>query len=780
MDIQVPQIESRTDNLVEYAAAYAEMGFIPIPVQATGKIPSISAWQKQPPGVQAAKDRLSDHQGNIGLTFPDDLFALDVDAPQGDASLQALIDKHGDLPQTLTQETPSGGWHHVFRKPLALVLKNTCSALGEGLDIRAQGGQIVAEPSTINGNDYGWIDWEVLGGEKPEIADAPEWLLKLISKPADPRVDTTKAKRGAGDHRDNVIHEGERNKRLFKIAAAMRGHGNCEDAILAQLRHVNSTRCNPPLSDFEIEKIVKSAANFPEGGEPEATEWPELVPLEDDEPLAEMPEEALENWPRWLADMVIETSRSHETPLELAASIALSCISVATSRVLRVKEKEGHYEHTNIWILCAMESGNRKSSVMNMLKEPLSTWESNQSKAMEATIDEKKIEREAKESAIKRLQDEYSTAAAKGAKAGHAGEAKNILAKIKKLKSELPIVPVAPRLFTSDTTTERLGSLLKENHERFAWLSDEGGLISIWAGRYSNGFTNIDLILKSHRGESDSTDRVSRESIILNNPVMVFGVCPQPIILEELAKHKEFRQRGLSARFIYFIPKSRLGYRKKNQPAVGLHIRESYSNRLMSMLDWKDPKGKGLRRYTINITNEAKEVFDEFWEEIEKKMKRGGPFSQVTDWASKLSDQALRIAGILHAAKFAHANKDDDDSPWEVEISKETMETAILFVTYSIPHCRRALDIIGTDPPTPVSNAKRLLNWIVRENEETFRVRDAFSALKHVFPTMEHIHEARKVLEERGYTKELRPDDQRKKRRGRPPSPTILVRREVL
>jgi len=31
MDIKVPQIESRTDNLVEYAAAYAEMGSIPIP-----------------------------------------------------------------------------------------------------------------------------------------------------------------------------------------------------------------------------------------------------------------------------------------------------------------------------------------------------------------------------------------------------------------------------------------------------------------------------------------------------------------------------------------------------------------------------------------------------------------------------------------------------------------------------------------------------------------------------------------------------------------------------
>jgi len=70
MDLQVPQIESRTDNLVKYAAVYAEMGFIPIPVQATGKIPSISAWQKQKPGVQAAKDRLSDHQRNARRAIP--------------------------------------------------------------------------------------------------------------------------------------------------------------------------------------------------------------------------------------------------------------------------------------------------------------------------------------------------------------------------------------------------------------------------------------------------------------------------------------------------------------------------------------------------------------------------------------------------------------------------------------------------------------------------------------------------------------------------------------
>jgi len=254
--------EPRTTDLSEYAAVYAALGFIPIPVRPNEKIPSLLRWQNQTPGVQEAMARFSGHQGNIGVTFPDDLFALDVDMPDGPASLRKLIDQYGELPPTLTQETPSGGRHLVFRKPPAVRLKNTSRALGKGLDIRATGGQIVVEPSTINGNSYGWLDWEVLGDEKPEIAEAPQWLLTLLGDAAPTRTDTTPTQTSAGDQQGKLIHEGERNTHLFKIACAMQGHGNCETAILAQLQHVNEKRCTPPLPDDEIQTIVNSATKY--------------------------------------------------------------------------------------------------------------------------------------------------------------------------------------------------------------------------------------------------------------------------------------------------------------------------------------------------------------------------------------------------------------------------------------------------------------------------------------------------------------------------------------
>ena len=249
-------------SLSDYAARYARYGFIPIPVRPNGKLPAASGWQKSLPGEAEAIDRMARHRGNIGLTFPTDLFALDVDTKpgkQGASSLQALEDVHGELPRTLEQRTASGGRHLIFRKPPTVTLKNTAGVLGTDLDIRAHGGQIVAEPSTIAGAAYSWIDWDVIA-EEPEIADAPAWLLELLTAPEKPR------KKGR-------IAEGGRNQELFRRACAMQAAGEDDDYIYRELHHLNSTLCNPPLSDHELRTIANSALSYDKGDAEQDAEW---------------------------------------------------------------------------------------------------------------------------------------------------------------------------------------------------------------------------------------------------------------------------------------------------------------------------------------------------------------------------------------------------------------------------------------------------------------------------------------------------------------------------
>lgn len=168
-------------DLQTYAATYQEAGFIPLPILPNSKRPACTGWQS---GI--APEAFASHHGNIGVTFGPGLFVLDVDEKNGTSgmsTLHGLEAKHGELPLTLTADTPNGGRHYVFRKPESVTLRNRVSVM-PGLDVRAAGSFIVAEPSQLDGRDWLWNDWQPDTGEQPEIADAPQWLLDAISKPA--------------------------------------------------------------------------------------------------------------------------------------------------------------------------------------------------------------------------------------------------------------------------------------------------------------------------------------------------------------------------------------------------------------------------------------------------------------------------------------------------------------------------------------------------------------------------------------------------------------------
>ena len=108
------------------------------------------------------------------------LLVLDVDADSnGEQTLARLEQTHGSLPDTVTALTGGGGKHLLFCHPGGEV-RNSAGKLGEGLDIRADGGYIVAPPSIhVSGRAYRWQEGHA-PSEVP-LADPPSWLLALLS-----------------------------------------------------------------------------------------------------------------------------------------------------------------------------------------------------------------------------------------------------------------------------------------------------------------------------------------------------------------------------------------------------------------------------------------------------------------------------------------------------------------------------------------------------------------------------------------------------------------------
>jgi hypothetical protein len=95
------------------------------------------------------------------------LLVLDVDAGEGTDSVALLELSRGQPPETARAATGGGGQHLYFRYPSSEELwaaglyrrevKNSQGLLGDGLDVRGEGGYVVAPPSSTV-RAYRWID----------------------------------------------------------------------------------------------------------------------------------------------------------------------------------------------------------------------------------------------------------------------------------------------------------------------------------------------------------------------------------------------------------------------------------------------------------------------------------------------------------------------------------------------------------------------------------------------------------------------------------------------
>ena len=55
---------------------------------------------------------------------------------------------------------------------------------------------------------------------------------------------------------------GERNQSMFRFACSLQSKGFSDEAIIAAIQIENEKRCDPPLSEKELEKTIQSALKY--------------------------------------------------------------------------------------------------------------------------------------------------------------------------------------------------------------------------------------------------------------------------------------------------------------------------------------------------------------------------------------------------------------------------------------------------------------------------------------------------------------------------------------
>ncbi len=445
----------------------------------------------------------------------------------------------------------------------------------------------------------------------------------------------------------------------------------------------------------------------------------ELPPLTDpaawESPLLfselETPEIAADYLPAALKDFAKALACATETPEALSVMTVLGVISTVVAKQIFISPKPGWREPINIYTLIALPPANHKSVVLNHCLRPLIAWEQQQIAEQEPSTKKKISERKTQEKIIDNLR-------VKAAKTNDLVEQKQLIQEITTLEATLPTIPALPMLFTNDATPESLANLIHEQQGKLAIISDEGGIVETLAGLYSNGSANIDILLKGIDGGEVRIRRKDRS--IRLNPYLTVLLAVQPAIIQNMSEKRLYTGSGVLERFLYVLPKSRLGYRTHNTPAVAEAVQTAYHSKITNLLNHFANPHKTLTVYTLTLSTKAYELWREFQANIEKQLRPEGNLANCPGWGGKICGFSLRIAGLLHIAEF------ETDS---LIINEGTMGNALAIAELLTQHAIAAFNLMGVD--AAIEDAKVILQWIQSHTHNTFRQTELVLAMRN-------------------------------------------------
>lgn len=414
-----------------------------------------------------------------------------------------------------------------------------------------------------------------------------------------------------------------------------------------------------------------------------------------------------------LGPTLAKAARAIETavqcPMATAANSVLATASLAAQGIANVilPIGEGKLAPLSLFMITVSESGERKSTADGMALNTV-----------------RKVERDLCEAeSAERRKYEISAAsydvAVNAAKRQHKND-RDALEKALAALGPPPPEPlqsvIAP---SSDPTYEGLFRIWQHGRPSIGMMADDGAsFIGGHSMKAEQRQTTTANLCRAWDGSKIERIRGGDGVTVLYDRRLACHLMIQPGVAAGVLSDDQLADQGLLARFLICSPAGRAGTRirdddaySQKMPSVELDMagyNDAISNLLRKPIRWKDEwdRARGIELLALPLDLEARALYVAFSNAIEAEMKPNGKLSTLKAFASKLPEQAVRIAAILTLV----------DDPVAMAVNETMLANGITLAKHYLSEANRLTAAGLTDPS--LLAAQRLLDWLHEKSHE--------------------------------------------------------------
>jgi hypothetical protein len=449
------------------------------------------------------------------------------------------------------------------------------------------------------------------------------------------------------------------------------------------------------LADFNGDETIKT------NGAAQVINWPEPDWSILDDRRGELAAFPIDTLSGGCAEWVQRAAHGAGVTVDHVAVPLLGIVSSLIGTARRVMPSRSWSEPLTLWTATVGFSGTGKTPGINATKRALAQVEGDRRTKIADLHRAHETRVEAAKAARKKWKEEVEQAA-QGAVVSLDKFRSTIAAEPTPLMPAEAVDPgpfVAPRLYISNTTIERLAVLLQVRPQGMLLLADELAALFLNMSRYSGG-TDAEFWLEAWCGAAYRVERMNRPS--LDIPHLLVGLVGglQP---DKLARSFDGDLDGMYARVLFSWP-PKAPYKPLTDDVAEVEPEIiNMLNRIVTLESGQDQDG-GFAPRAVPLSEPA--VVD--FEQVRQFAARQGHVleGRERDWVAKMPAHVLRLAGTLCYLDWAMQGGTE---PERIELT--FMQAAIrLARDYFWPHTRAALRQIGLTERH--ADARKVLKWI--------------------------------------------------------------------